>query len=122
MKIIVDMNLSPRWCDYLKTAGLNAIHWVEIGKPDAKDSEIFLYAKNNDYMLLTHDLDFAVILAHTAMDSPSVIQLRTRDTLPEKHASKVIETIKKYHKELNNGAIVTIDLIQSRVRILPIKK
>jgi len=28
MKILVDMNLSPRWVEFLANAGIEAIHWV----------------------------------------------------------------------------------------------
>ncbi|MGB4267652.1 MAG: DUF5615 family PIN-like protein [Spirochaetota bacterium] len=121
MKILIDMNLSPQWCNYFDQEGIIATHWSSIGKPDASDEEIFLYAKENDFVIFTHDLDFSIILAYTSLHSPSVIQLRTKDTLPSKHASKVITSIKKHKEELTQGAIVTIDLIQSRIRILPIK-
>ena len=41
------------------------------------------YARNHDYIVFTHDLDFGTILAATNTDTPSVIQVRTKDTLPE---------------------------------------
>jgi predicted nuclease of predicted toxin-antitoxin system len=40
MKILVDMNLSPRWVELLAGAGLDATHWSTIGEPHAPDSEI----------------------------------------------------------------------------------
>jgi hypothetical protein len=27
MKLLVDMNLSPRWIEYLKQSGFDAVHW-----------------------------------------------------------------------------------------------
>lgn len=120
MKIIIDMNLSPAWCDILQKHGFDAIHWSSIGDPKATDAEIFSFARKNNYIILTHDLDFSVILANTQSASPSVIQLRTHDTLPEKNSTAVIASIKKYRHELKTGAIITIDLIKSRIRILPI--
>ena len=121
MKIIIDMNLSPAWCYVFQKNGFNAIHWSSIGDPKASDSEIFSFAKKHNYIILTHDLDFSVILANTQSASPSVIQLRTHDTLPEKNSTAVIASIQKYRDELEKGAIITIDLIKSRVRILPIR-
>jgi hypothetical protein len=31
MKILIDMNLSPRWQKFLTEAGLQAAHWSELG-------------------------------------------------------------------------------------------
>jgi len=33
MKIVVDMNLSPRLCSLLRSAGLEATHWSSVGDP-----------------------------------------------------------------------------------------
>ena len=57
MKLLVDMNLSPRWLTLLASAGWEAIHWGTLGKHDAPDSEILAYAALNEYVI-THDLDF----------------------------------------------------------------
>jgi len=40
MKLLIDMNLSPKWVSVLKEAGLEAAHWSHIGRPDAPDYEI----------------------------------------------------------------------------------
>ena len=53
MKILVDMNLSPGWADFLNGNGIEAVHWLSIGRPDAPDTEIFDYAQ-------THNLTVAV--------------------------------------------------------------
>jgi predicted nuclease of predicted toxin-antitoxin system len=62
MKVLIDMNLSPRWATVLTHAGLEAVHWSRLGAGDAADIEIMAYARTNDYVVLTHDLDFAAIL------------------------------------------------------------
>ena len=65
MKLLVDMNLSPRWVQLLRDAGWEAAHWSTVGKPNATDSEITAYAAANNYVILTSDLDFGAILAST---------------------------------------------------------
>jgi predicted nuclease of predicted toxin-antitoxin system len=65
MKLQVDMNLSKRWICLLTNAGIEAIHWSVLGKPDAPDKAIMAYAKAHDLIILTHDLDFSAILAVT---------------------------------------------------------
>lgn len=120
MKILIDMNISPVWVSVLNTAGIEAEHWVNIGAPSAPDTEIFQYAAAKGYIILTHDLDFSVILAKTQSRFPSVILLRCNDLLTDKNYPHVIESINKNTSALHDGAIVTIDLINFRVRTLPI--
>jgi predicted nuclease of predicted toxin-antitoxin system len=54
MKILIDMNLSPMWVGFLTESGIEAAHWSFIGSPDAPDSEIIAYAKENDFTVLPH--------------------------------------------------------------------
>ena len=79
MKLIVDMNLSPRWVQVLVDAGFEATHWSSLGAHNAPDSEIMAYASVNDSVVLTHDLDFGSILAATHGEKPSVVQIRAGD-------------------------------------------
>lgn len=70
MKLLVDMNLSPRWVGVLSDAGIEAAHWSALGANNAPDSEIMAYARLNNYVVLTHDLDFSAILAATHGEKP----------------------------------------------------
>ena len=79
MKLLVDMNLSPRWMDLLKDGGWDAVHWSVVGRANAPDSEVMAYAAKNGYVVLTHDLDFSAILAVTRGQKPSVVQSRSDD-------------------------------------------
>lgn len=44
MKLLVGMNLSPRWIGMLADAGIEAAHWSTLGAHDATDAEIMAYA------------------------------------------------------------------------------
>ena len=74
MKLLVDMNLSPRWVAALETLGIPAVHWSQLGPTNAPDEALMAYAAENDWVVLTNDLDFGAILAASAGRSPSVIQ------------------------------------------------
>jgi predicted nuclease of predicted toxin-antitoxin system len=63
MKILIDMNLSLRLVTFLVDAGIPATHWRSVGAAGAPDTEIMAYAKANDFVVLTHDLDFGAIPA-----------------------------------------------------------
>ena len=120
MKIVIDMNLSPQWVDVLMLEGHDCAHWSEIGAPNAPDREILLWARSNGYVALVHDLDFGAILAATKADSPSVLQLRTQDISPKRIGESVVSAFKQFEDLLNQGALVSIDQIRARARILPI--
>jgi len=38
MKLLIDMNLSPKWCNFLADAGVESSHWSTVGSYDAPDS------------------------------------------------------------------------------------
>ena len=121
MKLLIDMNLSPKWVPVLKEAGLDAAHWSGIGRPDAPDYEILAYARSNGYVVFTHDLDFGTILAATKADCPSVIQIRTQNVTPEHLGQLVVSALHQFEKHLEDGAIITIDQKKLRARILPLQ-
>ncbi len=122
MKIVIDMNLSPQWVPLLKTAGHEPIHWSQIGLANASDREIMEWARNNEHIVFTHDLDFSAILAATDANFPSVFQIRTQDVSPKKLSSIVLSLLKQFEGKLAEGALVTVNEKQSRVRILPLRR
>lgn len=77
------------------------------------------WANTNGYIVFTHDLDFGALLAATQASSPSVIQVRTQDVLPDQLESIIINVINQFQTSLETGALVTVDKTRSRVRILP---
>jgi len=120
MKILVDMNLSPKWADFLTGNSIEAVHWSSIGHPDAPDTAIFDYAQTHDFTVLTNDLDFGFILAITHGKKPSVIQTRTGTLGPHKIGSIVVSAINLLSADIDQGALVTIDQHKTRVTLLPL--
>jgi predicted nuclease of predicted toxin-antitoxin system len=119
MKLLVDMNLSPRWISLLVDAGIEAAHWSTLGENNAPDSEIMAYANANDYVVLTHDLDFSAILAATHGKKPSVVQIRAEDVSPDVIGLQVIAALRQMASELADGALLTVDPNRTRMRLLP---
>ncbi len=122
MKFLIDMNLSPRWVEFLQSEGRDSVHWSEIGRPDSTDSELMDWAREHGRVVLTHDLDFGAMLAATQATSPSVAQIRAQDVRPESLAPLLILVLRKYENELAEGALLIADHARSRVRILPLNK
>jgi predicted nuclease of predicted toxin-antitoxin system len=36
MRLLIDMNLTPRWVHFLRHAGYEAVHWSSVGPNSAK--------------------------------------------------------------------------------------
>lgn len=67
-------------------------------------------------------LHWSTIGAATEATGPSVIQARTQDVLPDAIGSDVVRVLRTHSAELEQGAIVTLDKVRSRVRVLPIRR
>ena len=120
MRLLIDMNLSPRWAGMLHSAGIEAAHWSTIGAHNAPDSSIMAYAAENNYVVLTHDLDFSAVLAATRGEKPSVVQIRADDVSPDAIGTQVIAAVRQMASELQDGALLTIDARRTRLRVLPL--
>ena len=122
MKLLVDMNLSPRWIALLRDSGVDAVHWSVVGKINAPDTEIMAYAMSNDCIVLTHDLDFSAILAATQGEKPSVVQIRADDVSPDAIGMQVVAALRQMESELEAGALLTIDPSRTRLNLLPLRR
>jgi predicted nuclease of predicted toxin-antitoxin system len=119
MKVLVDMNLSPGWVNYLATAGFEAVHWSAIGRGNETDAELMRWAAEHAHVVLTADLDFSAILAATQRQKPSVIQIRADVLTPVAIGERVITALRQARDELERGAVLSIDTERARLRILP---
>lgn len=119
MKLLIDMNLSPRWVDVLAAAGLQAAHWSGLGPRDAPDEAILTFARADSWVVLTNDLDFSLSLAISLDHGPSVVQVRSRHTNPDLLGRDVVRAIVSVAPALERGALFTIEPGRSRVRLLP---
>jgi predicted nuclease of predicted toxin-antitoxin system len=122
VRILIDMNLSPRWIAVMQAAGFEAVHWSTIGAFNATDAQIMAYAAERDFVVLTHDLDFSAILAAAQGSKPSVVQLRADDVSPDVQGTRVIAAIRQLNVELTQGALLTIDASRNRLRLLPLRQ
>ncbi len=79
------------------------------------------WARDHNYLVFTHDLDFSAILGVTNADGPSVIQVRGDDVLPSALSARLVDVLRRFATELEHGAILVIDEARSRVRLLPLR-
>jgi predicted nuclease of predicted toxin-antitoxin system len=120
VKLLLEMNLSPLLAKALKELNHDAIHWSNVGDVAAKDEDVLLYAADNNCVLLSCDLDFGVILSVTHGDKPSVVQLRLQSIDPQGDAGLISAAIQENADALDQGAILTLNTITARTRLLPL--
>jgi len=120
MKILLDMNIPFKYADLLTKRDIKCIRWSDIGAPNATDVEIMEYARNNDFIILTFDLDFSAILSVTHELKPSVAQIRASVLHAEKAADLISTALFRNADDLQKGAILSIDLKKARSRLLPL--
>jgi predicted nuclease of predicted toxin-antitoxin system len=121
MKVLVDMNLSPAWCEVLAAAAHEAVHWSAVGKASAPDTDVLRWAAANGYAVLTHDLDFGAILAASHGTAPSVVQLRAQDVSPDRLGQIILAALTQCAELLAAGALVSVDAESLRARALPLR-
>jgi len=123
MNILLDMNAAPEWVESFQKLGHTCIHWSSIGDPRAEDEVIFQWAAQNGFVIYTHDLDFGAILAATNAQFPSVIQIRTQHLFSDdpQAVARIASYLHDFSAVLMEGALITIDEVTARVRILPMR-
>ena len=121
VKLLIDVNLSPKWVPVLKELGWPAVHWSDIGDLQAPDDEIMAWARQNRHTVFTHDLDFGTMLALSGANGPSVLQIRSQDVLPGQLSGVVATALGQHDADLASGALVVVDQNRARVRLLPIR-
>ena len=109
MRFLVDVNLSPSWCEALRVEGWESVHWSVVGNPGATDTQVMAWAAREGYIVLTNDLDFGAILSATRSKSPSVVQFRTQDLRPARLGPVIVPILKQTEPELTAGALIVID-------------
>jgi predicted nuclease of predicted toxin-antitoxin system len=121
MKLLLDMNLTPRWVPYLEAAGFEVVHWSTVGLSNPPDEEIMPYAAGHGMVVLTHDLDFSAILGATKGKKPSVVQLRAHNISPEAIGPHIVTALRHTVDDLELGVLLTIDPDRTRIRLLPLQ-
>ena len=120
LSFLVDMNISPKTVSNLQQHGWDILRVSQVLPMDAEDSEILEYARQEDRVIITQDLDFSSLLALGGYRKPSLITFRLSVPDPETITQKLLELSPQIVDRLAEGCAVTIDDRKVRVRRLPI--
>ena len=98
----------------LTNAGHDAVHVRDYGLAARADEDIFDRARAEDRVILSADTDFGTLLALRAESKPSVVLFRgTTPRRPPDQVAMLLANLPGIEKDLENGAIVIIDQVES---------
>jgi predicted nuclease of predicted toxin-antitoxin system len=122
MKFLANMGISPDTVGFLRDFGYEAVHLHEEGLDRLPDPDILHKARREGYVLLTSDLDFGELLAHSGEALPSVVIFRLSSMRPESINLHLAEVIERFGTDLERGVIASVTDRRIRVRQLPIER
>ncbi|MEM7734316.1 MAG: DUF5615 family PIN-like protein [Deinococcota bacterium] len=120
MRFLADMGISPKTVVFLNSQGYDATHLRDSNLERLADPEVLSKARDEQRILLTHDLDFGELLAASGADLPSVIIFRLQNMRPERVNKTMLALVSSYEEVLTSGAILSITDTKVRLRKLPI--
>ena len=121
LRFLADMNLSPKTAADLRQQGLDILRVSQILPRDTEDSEILEFARQQNRVIVTQDLDFSELVALRGYSKPSLITLRLPDSEPDDITRTLLTVMPEIEGALREGCAVTIDRPTVRVRRLPIQ-
>jgi len=116
VQFLVDANLPPRLARLLRERGHEACHVAEAGLGTAKDHELFQRARNEGWIVVTRDLDFADLAAASGGLPAGVILMRLRSSRIESVLSRLLVAVAATGDALQSGAVVVVEDARVRVR------
>ena len=121
MKFLADMGLARSTVAFLRAQGHDAVHLRDQGLQRLEDDEIVEKTRKEGRVILTHDLDFGRIVAVSRASVPSVITFRLDDMRPVQVNRYLTEVLAQFARQLEAGALVSVNERGIRARSLPIK-
>ena len=121
MRFLGDMGISPKTIEFLRREGYDAVHLHQEVLDRLPDAEILVKARQEDRILLTHDLDFGELMAASGALLPNVIIFRLKNMRPEQVNRVLRVIIADYTAALHTGCILSVTEQRVRVRPLPVK-
>ena len=121
LRFLADMNLSPITVNDLRKDGWDIVRVSSLLPVDTSDMEILDWARRQDRVLVTQDLDFSTLLALEGYSRPSLITLRLSNTDPDIVTARLNRVRAQVEQALSEGSAVTVDDTAVRIRRLPIR-
>lgn len=121
-RFIADVHISPLTVATSIQAGYDTMRVAEVLPATAPDAEILTFARVENRVVITQDLDFSALVALGGYDRPSLITLRLSSAQPNFVSQRLLEVLPQLEQMLAEGAAATIEDDIVRVRKLPISR
>ncbi|OGW37566.1 MAG: hypothetical protein A2Y97_00605 [Nitrospirae bacterium RBG_13_39_12] len=119
-EFIADIHISPLTVKELQKKGYDIIRVTDKLPATSLDKEIIQLSYQEKAVIITQDLDFSAIIAQSGLNGPSVISLRVANAKPDIIIRILITVLPLIEAELREGAIVSIDEKEYRIKKLPV--
>lgn len=120
IRLLLDMCVDRRVRSLLDDKGHDVVHVGEVGMARAPDSAVMARARAERRVLVTHDSDFAQLLARSGDVTPSVVHVRAPTATFDEVALLVSGVLEATSQDLEAGAIVSASERGARVHLLPV--
>ena len=120
LKFIADIHISPLTVRALQNKGYDVVRITDKLPATASDKEIIQLAHQEKAVIITQDLDFSAIIAQGGLEGPSVVSLRVANAKPDIITRILITVLPLIDVDLIEGAIISIDEKEYRVKKLPV--
>ena len=119
-KLLADIHISPLTVADLRANGYEIHRVSDLISASASDAKIIELAILERAAIITQDLDFSALVAQSGLNKPSIVSLRVSDAKPHRISTILKIVLPQIEPDLQEGAIVSIEETEYRVRKLPI--
>ena len=118
MRFLLDMGISPKVADTLRSLGHEAVRCSEVGLSRATDTDILRYSQSHGFILVSTDLDFADLAFACAEPCPGLVLLRLDNPSADMMRSRLQITLTALEEDEIIGSVVIIQQNKVRTRKL----
>lgn len=121
MRFLIDMPLSPALAAWLVRRGHDAVHAADAGLSSSLDQEILSRARDEQWVVITADLDYPRLLALAGNRAPGLILFRGGN-FSEPDTLAYLERVLSVIPEIDlTTCIIVVEKERIRRRRLPIE-
>lgn len=121
IRLLADVHISPKTVADLQKQGYEIMRSSEFLTANAPDINILEFARTENWVVLTQDLDFSMLVALSRYSQPSLITLRLSSAKPDTVTKKLLDVLPQIEEALQEGSAITIQDESIRVRKLPVR-
>jgi predicted nuclease of predicted toxin-antitoxin system len=119
MKFLLDENLPAYYCELFQSLGFECTHVTHHRLTNTPDEVIRQFARQEDFVIVTFDLDFSRLTALDNVIKPSVLTFRTSKMSLDFLRSFLQIHLLELVSFLEKGALVTVNDRKIKIKQLP---